>query len=230
MRFIFILNTLWATVAARKRFPLEIALLHHKIDWKWGHYIEHFSNFMLSHLWAALETRRKHNGTNWSSCGLNLVQNPRCVVTFFGSCMSSPVVAAQRFLRSFRLCCAFCVHDLFPICQCVTVCSPSPPQVWKRGIPYVISFCQQDWLGVLKGRFGMRRSCCFGTYPSLCLSSTAPPFPSVAFVLSFFSFFSITPASSPTTSGSPQEVQYSKTGWFPPPLLLRSFSPSPELT
>lgn len=116
----------------------------------------------------------------------------------------------HSFLSFFRLC-ALYVRDLLPICQCVSVYSPSPP-----GVVYpmlLVSVSKTDSVSrVLEGGFGMRGRSCSGTYPSPCLSSLVPPFPSLAF---FLSFFPISPSSSPTTSGSPQEVQCSKMGWFP---------------
>lgn len=110
-----------------------------------------------------------------------------------------------------------------PVCQCLLTVTPG-----SGTAVYPVLFgsvSRTDSASrVLEGGFGMRRRSSSGSYPSPCLSSAAPSFPS----LSLFSPL-ISPSSSPTTSGSPQEVQRSKMGWFFPPLFF-FFSPSPELT
>lgn len=70
----------------------------------------------------------------------------------------------------------------------VSVSAHSHPHVWKSCILYVIWFCQQYWLGepCPEGWIWERRRSCSGAYPSPCLSSPAPLFPSLAFFPLFF--------------------------------------------
>lgn len=88
-------------------------------------------SFTLSCLLTASETRTKQKQPDWteqSSCGT--------AVAFCRSC----------FLSFFRLY-ALCVHDLFPICQCVSVCSPSPPGLEEWRTPMLLGSVSKDWLG-----------------------------------------------------------------------------------
>lgn len=142
------------------------------------------------------------------------LQSWRVISFFLEHACQLTVVAPQYFYfpHCFGLC-ACMSAILFPIWHSVSVCSPSPPCLEE-----LCTLCHLVLSATLI-RSAMTWRMDFVWRGEVVLVPvqahvSSPLFPSLVFV----PFSSpVPPSSSPTTSGSPQEVQRSKMGWFFPP-------------
>ena len=118
--------------------------------------------------------------------------------------------------------CVLCVRDLFPICQCVSVGSPSPLGSGRAAYSMLFgSVSRTDSVSrVLKAGFGMRGRSSSGADPSPCLSSSAPPFPSLFFLSFFLVVFPRLFPPLPRPQGVLRRCSFPKMGWFLPPSLV----------
>lgn len=94
-------------------------------------------------------------------------------------------ILSELLLEFLQAVCFVCPRSVsyLPVCQRLLTITPGSGRV---AYPYVIRFCQQRltrWAVSRRLDLGMRRRrrSRYGTYPSPCLSSSAPPFPSLAF-------------------------------------------------